>query len=321
MTDGTRVIKKRTRKNIKIPYDFFERHLPGANADYLRIYLYAYYVVTRDETELSNGVIMEKLGVSKEQIEAAWNYFHEAGLISIEENSIEFLELDTVYKTTKTAASPAPKKREEAIRFLEGNKAFKKQIAHIEMQVGGEISHKDLEELYSLFEEHKVPFDVVAAAAGHCVSKGIRNISYISKVALEWLSQGLTDYEKIEAYLQNKGDTKAPETDKYAQLKDIFPFNRDFYDIEKKYIDTWTEQDGATKEQIKDAIDKTILNTGKVNFPYIDKVIKSTVSSGYHKSASAPAYGKKNGFHNFSQSGFDYDKISEALRSKQNKDD
>ncbi len=320
MTDGTQVIKKRTRKNIKIPYDFFERHLPEANADYLRIYLYAYYVVTRDEQELSNGVIMEKLGVSKQQIEEAWAYFQKAGLISIEENSIEFLDLDAVYKNQKSVA-PSPRKREEAIRFLEGNTAFKKQIAHIEMQIGGEITHKDLEELYSLFVEHKVPFDVVAAAAGHCVSKGIRNVTYISKVALEWLSQGLNDYEKIEAYLQNKGETKTPQTDPYSNLKDIFPLNRDFYDVEKKYIDTWLEQDGATKEQIKDAVDKTILNTGKVNFPYIDKVIKSTVSSGYQKPVATPSYGKKNAFHNFRQSGFDYDKISEALLSKQNKKD
>lgn len=323
MTDGTRVIKKRTRKYIKIPYDFFERHLPEANANYLKIYLYAYYAATNDESELNDAIIMEKLGVSREEIEATWQYFSEMGLISFEENSIEFLDLETVYKNTKSVppqpGASASKKKQDAVRFLAGNSEFKKQISYIEMQIGSEISHKDLEELYDLFVENKVPFDVVAAAVGYCVSRGIKNISYISKVALEWLSQGLTNYEKIEEYLWNKEQhiPQTEETDKYADLRELFRLNRDFYDIEKKFIDSWIGEYGATKEKIKDAIDKTILNTGKINFPYIDKVIKSNAAGTYQKPASSVSYGKKPAFHNYPQSGFDYEKISERLRAKQ----
>jgi DNA replication protein DnaD len=326
MTDGTRVIKKRTRKYIKIPYDFFERHLPLANANYLKIYLYAYYAATNDESELNSEIIMEKLGVSREEIEAAWQYFSKAGLISIEENSIEFLDLETVYKSGRNAsphpASAVPKKKADAVRFLAGNTEFKKQISYIEMQIGSEISHKDLEELYDLFVENRVPFDVVAAAAGHCVSRGIKNISYISKVAFELFSQGLTDYEKIEEYLWNKEQhiPQMAETDKYTELRELFLLNRDFYDIEKKYIDSWVGEYGATKEKIKDAIDKTILNTGKINFPYIDKVIKTNAAGTYQKPLSTVSYGKKTAFHNYNQSGFDYDKISEALRAKQTRE-
>lgn len=321
MTDGTRVIKKRTRKYIKVPYDFFERHLPEANADYLKIYLYAYYAATKDESELNSAIIMEKLGVSKEEIEAAWQYFSKEGLISLEENSIEFLDLEAVCKKniSQNPASAAPKKRPDAVRFLAGNSEFKKQIAYIEAQIGGEISHKDLEELYDLFVENRVPFDVVAASAGYCVSKGIKNIPYIAKVALEWLSQGLTDYEKIEEYLWNREQnvTQTAATDRYAELRELFSLNRDFYDIEKKYIDSWMEKYGATKETIKEAIDKTILNTGKINFPYIDKVLKTNASGTYQKPASAVSYGKKTAFHNYSQTGYDYEKITEALRAKQ----
>lgn len=326
MTSGTRVIKKRTRKYIKIPYEFFERHLPQANANYIKIYLYAYYAATSDESELNDEIIMDKLGVSGEEIEAAWQYFSRAGLISLEEKSIEFLDLEAVYKNSKSASAQAvpaaAKKKENAVQFLAGNSEFKKQISYIETQIGSEISHKDLEELYDLFVEHKVPFDVVAAATGHCVSRGIKNISYISKVAFEWLSQGLTDYEKIEEYLWNKEQhmPQTAEADKYAELRELFLLNRDFYDIEKKYLDSWMGEYGATKEKIKAAIDKTILNTGKINFPYIDKVIKTNAAGTYQKPASTVSYGKKTTFHNYSQSGFDYDKISEALRAKQTRE-
>ena len=76
----------------------------------------------------------------------------------------------------------------------------------------------------------------------------------------------------------------------------------------------------TTKEKIKDAIDKTILNTGKINFPYIDKVIKTNTAGTYQKPLSTVSYGKKTAFHNYNQSGFDYDKISEALRAKQTRE-
>ena len=315
MTEGSRVIKKRTRKYIKIPYEFFERHLPKANADYLKIYLFAYYAATNDDSELSCEVIMQKLNVSREAVEEAWQYFSREGLISLSEDSIEFLDLESVYKNAKTSGQSAnAKAKPDVVHFLTGNRELKKQISYIETQIGREVSHKDLEDLYELFVENRVPFDVVAAAAGHCVSKGIKNISYISKVALEWFSQGLTDYEKIEAYLWER---EQPKADKYAELKDIFMMSRDFYDIEKKYIDSWMEKYGATKPVIKDAVDKTILNTGKINFPYIDKVIKTNAEGTYQKVSAPVAYIKKTAFHNYSQSGFDYDKISEVLREKQ----
>ncbi len=313
MSDGTRVIKKRTKKHIKIPYDFFEKHLAEMDGEHLKIYLYAYYGTTKDDAELSGSMIMDKLHVSREAIEAAWQYCSDAGLISLEENSIEFLDMDSVYKKN-TSAAAAPKKKGDAMRYLSGNSEFKNQIAYMEAQLGGEASHRDIEELYDLLVESKVPFEVVAAAAGHCAARGIRNIAYISKVALDWMSQGLDNFEKIELHLMEK-EASGTATDSFGEWKKLFPLNRDFYDVEERYLKVWIEEYGVTTESLKDAIDKTILNTGKVNFQYIDKIIKNAGS--YQTVSSGAAYGKKTAVHNYTQPGFDYDKISQVLRAKQ----
>ena len=50
---------------------------------------------------------------------------------------------------------------------------------------------------------------------------------------------------------------------------------QDYEDKEFKnyeYIDKWISL-GKTDEELKEAFEKTVLNTGKLSFPYMDKIL------------------------------------------------
>ena len=87
---------------------------------------------------------------------------------------------------------------------------------------------------------------------------------------------------------------------------------RDFVDAEKQFIIKW-QSSKKTMDDIRAAYEKTIMNTGKLSFPYMDKIIMSENGNKIVPNSSI----KAGPLNNFEQELPDFQKIMDNLIKRQ----
>ena len=165
-------------------------------------------------------------------------------------------------------------------------------------------------DIYEILNSHKVPYDVLICAIEYSISKNIKNFNYISKIAINWKELGLTSYESCEKYISNEN---IKDENLYRNLKLMFKLSRDFFDVEIKYIDDWYYNKNKTLDEIKKAFESTILNTGKLSFPYMNSILTNE-----NTEVKINKTKKKNELNNFTEREYDSSDVLSALRKKQN---
>jgi len=314
-----KLVKSKSISYLKLPFDFFEAHFQKMNATTIKFYLYILYLCTLGDVELDDGEIAKRLGLAKNDIEKAYSDLINTGLLQInkETGEQELVNPDEYYKNLqKLNNSELKKETKDIIKILEFDDNFKNIFDFFESLFGKALNHNEMLEIYDLLNNQKVPFEVLACAASYSVSKGKKSINYIAKIAMNWKELGLTSYESCEKYISDEkleNDTQLSKDNLYFQVKKLFNLQRELYGVEKDYIDNWYYNLNKDIDDIRKAFDITVINTGKLSFPYINKILVN----GFSKIES-PSLKKKNGLSNFTERDYDYDNIVNALRKKQN---
>ena len=264
--------------NIKPQYmsvsmDFIENLMPEANPTFVKVYLYALMLICKGEIAES-GVIAKKLGLLESDVILAMKYWEEKGL------------LDEVQKSFKPeAVSDETQAREIADEVL--NNEELKQMLRISQEVLGKtLSSADAKTLYWIYDNLKLPIEVILVLLEYCVSINKRSMSYIEQVAVSWSDRGITTLEEADRFMREQTE----KTNSYASLKRIFGINsRDFTTIELNYLNTWTSVYNMTEEMVALSYEYCILRTNKLSFPYMDKIIENWFERGIHTIADAEA--------------------------------
>ena len=316
MQKKIRLIKNKTESNLKLPFDFFENHFQKMNSKTIKLYLYILYICTLGDAEIDNSEIAKRLELKEKDIEAGYNELRKTGLITVNPETLEdeLINPDTFYKNLQKKSNAELKK--ETADVFEFNDNFKNIFEYFERLFDKPLNQNDMLEIYDLLENQKIPFEVLVCAASYANGKNKKSINYVAKVAMNWNELGLTSYESCEKYISEEIFDMTVELSKdnlYFQIKKMFNLQRDLFDVEKEYVDNWYYNLKKNLDDIKKALDISVLNTGKVSFPYINKVLTSP--SGVKESQKTT---DKKGINNFSGREYNYDNILDALRKKQN---
>lgn len=305
--------KSRSISFMKLPFDFFENHFQKLSPNTTKIYLYLLYLCTLGEVEINENEIAKKLMLAKKDISECYKELIELGLLvkNSETDGNELVNLEEFYKSyAKSNILEAKKEVKDKVKTVNNDVQFKKKIEFIEDVYGKELTPNDMMEIDSILTEHKVPYDVLICAIEYSLSKKIKSFNYISKIAINWKELGLTNYESCEKYISEESlsDEKL-----YYNIKHIFNLKRELYDVEIKYIDDWYYNKNKTLDDIKKAFETTVLNTGKLSFPYMNTILTNDKSSSVNKTIK-----KKNDLNNFTEREYDSTDVLTALRKKQN---
>lgn len=305
--------KSKSISFMKLPFDFFENHFQKLSPTTTKIYLYLLYLCTLGEVEINENEIAKKLMLTKKDVTECYKELGEIGLLvkNSETNENELVNLEEFYKHySKSAASDVKKDVKEKVKSVKSDEQFKKKIEFIEDVYGKELTPNDMIEINSLLTEHNVPYDVLVCAIEYSLSKKIKSFNYISKIAVNWKELGLTSYESCEKYISSENLT---DEKLYHNIKMIFNLKRDLFDVEIKYIDDWYYNKNKTLDDIKKAFEATVLNTGKLSFPYMNTILTNEKPVQNIKNSK-----KKNELNNFTEREYDSTDILAALRKKQN---
>lgn len=307
-----------SKKSSDIPLStiFIDKYMCGANATFVKVYIYALRL-SYDNSVNTFGLsdISNALGVLESDVVSAFKYWDSVGVVKFSnapdnDFSLEFLELSEKAEKAvapkniqeDTSVKEATKKptytAKEIAIYIENNKGIKNMYEVATKLLGKPLSTNDTIILYSFYDWLRLPKDVILVLLEYCASLGKTSMRYIEKVAISWADQEINTLRRANKFVnkQNERHNYLSNLKKILQIKD-----RNFTEYELKYIDEWTNNLKVTEEEIKEAYELTIINTTKLSFPYMNKILVSWNEKG-EKPSKATKPSKKTQFNDYSTS-------------------
>lgn len=268
---------KRTIKNeqsFSIPYSFIDTYLPAANGTFVKIYLYA---LRHSGQELTDEGIAEALGILESDVLKAWKYWEKQGVVSLEGGAVDFSpnaprNAPAAPVKKETVSSRKKYTEKEMAQAMETNPELKVLYRFAQQKLGNIISPSDVNILFSLYDWLKLPVEVIVMLFEYCAEKGKLNMRYIESTAVHWVERGMRTAEQVEEFCRQEELQKQ----QYAEFQKMVGITgRKLSQTEKKYIDSWTGQMNFSFDMIRLAYDQTVMNTGQLSMPYLNKILTS----------------------------------------------
>ncbi len=312
---------------------FVDKYMPGANATFVKVYLYGLRLCYAVGTKPDNAHIAEALDLLESDVVKAWHYWEKKGVIRRGEmGGIEFVDL-----TMETPAPPPVQdkpqekpqyKARDIANAISEDRRMSMLLDFAQNVFGKTLGTAETATLFSFYDWLKLPLEVIMMLLEHCAALEKYSMRYAEKIAIAWSDEGIDTIEKAEQHLKN-ADKRAKLSRKYKRMLGIC--GRDLSDAEYAHILQWSETMGMPPELIKTAYEKAVLATGHASFPYINAILQSWHRQGITKMEdlardAAPTVpkvqpGKNNKFLNYQQSAvYDFDAFEKRALEKRIKE-
>ena len=143
----------------------------------------------------------------------------------------------------------------------------------LEMYMGRMMKPADTQLICFLYDDLGFSTELIEHLYDYCISKNKKSPSYIEAVALAWAKDGIDTVEKADASI-------AQYNTAYQTVSKAFALNRAVAPAEQEFIDTWVSVWGFSETMIKEACTRALLNTGKPDFKYTNRILENWYKEG-----------------------------------------
>ncbi len=150
--------------------------------------------------------------------------------------------------------------------------------------LGRELSPNQTDFLLYLYNDLGLSTHYIFTLIGYCVSIGKRSISYMERMAVGWVEQGIDTVDAAEMYISRLEKSRSNR----EQVKSAFGiFDRELSSNQKALVDRWIDGLKMPLDMIKLSYDLTLDATGKMSFPYMDKILTRWQAEGILTTSAA----------------------------------
>lgn len=324
---------------IDISYEFAEKYLRYANPVHTQVFLYIKYLYSRNGQIPSVEELAAELDIAENRVKFALGFWVSEGeLIQTDDNTYDFPKPNKI--SEKAPAKPKRKSRRSSFsrpsyksneidKAAEKNQTLASMFYQAESILGDLLSGSEIELLYSFYDWLGLPCEVIVMLLDYAAKHGKTGKRYLETVAIDWADKGIDTFEKAEEYIKQ---LEALETAEYQIRSVLGIYDRALTQTEKKYIKNWSEL-GINPKLVSLAYDRTVNNTGKLSYSYMNKILVSWHDEGITDEIgvkrSEEIFGLKNGnknkdgnksnvksnkFNNYTQTNkTDYESLEEKL--------
>lgn len=238
---------------------FINNYLPYADANYVKIYLYGLYKCqdsnSRDNT-LEN--FANELNLSQEEIEKAFYYWQEQGLVQILNVipfEVRYLPISDVLNNTK---------KYNAKKY----QSFNAQAQ--EILSGRMITPNEYREYYDIIERLHMEKEALLMIINYCVNIKGNNVgyAYITTIAKDWANQKITTAKQVEERLL---EFESLQTGMEYLLK--LMGSKRLPNIEERSLyQKWVQQ--GFDDEVLTYVAKKMKAKNKASFQYMDNVLE-----------------------------------------------
>lgn len=165
----------------------------------------------------------------------------------------------------------------DVLSAMSGDKSFRGLYEEVQQVLGRSMNTEELKILLGFVRYLGLPPEVVHMLIHYCKNRarqrGVsRNPSLrsIEKEAYYWAENGLDTVEEASAYIQNQ-NVRASRLFRIMEILQIR--GRNLTAAEEKYAVNWINQ-GMDDSAISLAYERTCLNTGGLNWSYMNKILQ-----------------------------------------------
>ena len=236
--------------------------------------------------------IAETLHLPRADVVDALQYWVQAGLLTCNEPVAAVIEppVPTAAPVRSPMRTAKPSKEDVVRRGMES-----KEIAFLlneaQLRLGRLLSHNESATLVWLHDNEGLSVPVLLMVIEYAVNEEQPNFKFIEKTAVDWASRGVETIEQAEERIAQLALTK---TARYIVMSAFGLNKRNPSQRESSYSVKWVNEFGYTKQMLQLAYDQCVDNTGKVSFPYINKILENWHKNGVHSKEQLEGFLAKN---------------------------
>lgn len=171
----------------------------------------------------------------------------------------------------------------DVLDAMEQESSFRLLRGEVQRLLGRNLNTEDLKILLSFMHYLGLPTDVISVLITYCKDRARQrgnlrapSLRNIEKEAYSWAEQGIDTLETAIAYIQMQNNRAS----KLHQLMDTLQIRgRNLTPAEERYAVAWLEMD-FDLAVIAMAYERTCLNTGGMNWPYLNKILTRWYETG-----------------------------------------
>ena len=241
-----------------------QKLLSAASGDSLLLYLYIKSGNTLDTA-------MEALGLHDTRLECAAATLRQLGLW--QEQQPAFLHGEKPNYT-----------EQDVLRAVGSDNAFHSLLGEVQRRLGRTLTTEELKILLGLVRYLGLPEDVICILVTYCIDRARQrgNLRHPSLRAIEkegyaWAERGIDTMPAAAAFIhsQNLYFSRLGQLQRMLQIR-----GRSLTAAEEKYARAWLEM-GFEDDALQLAYERTCLNTGGLNWAYMNKILLRWKDAGY----------------------------------------
>ena len=164
----------------------------------------------------------------------------------------------------------------DVLDAMDNDRSFRSLYAEIQRLLGRTLNTEELKILLGFVRYLGLPSDVICVLVCYCKERARRkgsmrnpSLRTIEKEAYAWAEQGIDTMEEAAAFIQAQ-NVRASRMGRLMQILQIR--GRNLTAAEERYAQSWLDM-GMDDECIAMAYERTCLNTGGLNWAYMNKIL------------------------------------------------
>lgn len=252
---------------IQINKQFIESEMPKAPPLYVCVYL-----MSKAKEHATTEEIAKDLGILESDVIRAFAYWadHPEMAGTPVEQEVE----EPAKSVSPVAWEKKPQYTTDEIGMYMQHKEVKGMIQRAQQRLGRLLTRQDLETLFGFYDWLGLPVDVIDILISYCVSKQKTAMGYMEKVAIDWAKESIHTVEEAEAYIEMRDSGFGSIMRGFGQSGRA-PVNG-----EVEYMKIWLREYKMPVEVIKVACERTVMQTGKVSYPYANGILRDWNDKG-----------------------------------------
>ena len=186
----------------------------------------------------------------------------------------------------------------DVIEAMDSDRSFRSLYGEVQRVLGRTLNTEELKILLGFVRYLGLPADVISVLVFYCKDRArqrgnLRNPSLrtIEKEAYAWAERGIDTMEEAAAYIQTQNQYNS----RLSRLQNLLQVRgRSLTAAEEKYASAWLEM-GFEEEVISMAYERTCLNTGGLNWAYMNKILQRWHEACLHTAESVRSGDRKPG--------------------------
>jgi len=265
---------------------FLNDYMPPAKGTHVKVYLLGYKYASNHEKEFSNISISKNLSISEEEVDDAWSYWEDQGVIKKKylDNGtydVEFVNLKGLYvEKVYTSRSNENKPSFNDLIHSNKNDSTKNMFEELRKIYGRELTFNEKRKVLSW--KKKFSFDDIIIIQGFIYSvkrKNAKNFNYIESVLNSWHDSNIETIEDLGDYFEKQSEIYGY----YKKIKKSLGFyGRQLTKSEMDTIDKWFFEWNFSIDMVLKALE----NSSKIpnpNINYFNSILKDWYNKGYKK--------------------------------------